>query len=204
MLTGTAGGIIGTITMFIAIIWSIVYPLYWLDLISYGSNLEYLSVYTGWPAIFVMPYPYYTESLFFVLVLLLVVLLIVTSILVGIGFYGTYRIGGGAMGTAALIVSIIGTTIAAIIIFLGSTALKDIYHQFINIYPYPWATPEEMFSYLYLPVYLPGFLWIWLGCIILGVTFIVMGAASIVVREVTGHSSSGMAGGILSIIGGPY
>ncbi|MFB0562699.1 MAG: hypothetical protein ACETWM_15970 [Candidatus Lokiarchaeia archaeon] len=202
LLTGTAGGIIGTITMFIGIIWAIVYPLYYMDLFNYGYGMESMSSYTGWLAIFVTPYPSYIETLFTILTIMLVMLLIVTAILVGIGFYGTYTIGGGAMGAAALIMSIIGTTIAGIIVFLGSTIFKETNIAYGHAFPYPWSTVEEFLATFYVPISVPGSLMIWLGCIFLGVTFIVLGAGSIVVRHATSSTSAGMAGGILSIIAG--
>lgn len=201
-LTGTAGGITGTITTFIGIIWAVVYPLYHFGLEDYASNLFSFSYLFGLEAVFVSPYPYFLESLFILTTMLLTVLLIVTCILVGVGFYGTYKIGGGAMGAAALEMSIVGTVIATITIFLGSLLFRETHFEILHTYGGPYYSPSTFYSYSFFPVYAPGTLVIWLGFIILGVTFIVLGAASIVVREITPHPGAAMAGGILSIIGG--
>jgi hypothetical protein len=142
--------------------------------------------------------------MFYLLTILLMALLMATGILVGIGFYGTYRIGGGAMGAAALITSVTGVEIGSIIIFLGSFVFTETDYEIIQTnYLVPYINqPTAPASYALAPITQPGFLPIWLGSIILGVTFIVLGVASIKVREITIHSGAAMAGGILSIIGG--
>jgi hypothetical protein len=164
LLTGVAGGIIGTIAAVIGIVWFI------------------FAFFIG-PELFIVPYVgfIYTgpSALAIGISILFVALIIVACILTGIGFYGMYTAGGGAMGIVGLIFGIIGGVAAGILFLIGT------------------FLPYDPFSY-----YTPILAWGWIGLIILGVSFIIMGSASIVVREYSMHSGTAVAAGILSIIGG--
>lgn len=190
ILTGTAGGIIGTITAGIGIIWSLAtiivtsangflwYHLklvenlailsdeFWLYFSLYMFELYYFSMITG------------DEAFPLILLVVLGILLIVSCILTGVGFYGVYKAGGGAMGLVSFIFGIIGGALAGNFLFL-----------------------EGIFGALTLPspigLYFPG----WIGMVVLGVTFIIFGVSSIVVRETTTRPRASVAAGILSIVG---
>ncbi|MEM2145803.1 MAG: hypothetical protein QW279_10605 [Candidatus Jordarchaeaceae archaeon] len=151
LLTGTAGGIIGTIDSAIGIIWCVAF---------FIMPRNYLWFYTG-PSTFTI-----------VISILFMALLLVALILTGIGFYGLYTIGGHSMGVVALIFGIIG---GAAFLILG---LVDLFAG----------------SYVLTAV----------GLLILLVSFIIIGVASIVMREVTMNPSAALAAGILSIIGGIF
>ena len=164
LLTGVAGGIIGTIAAVTGIIWFIVW---------FFVPPEYIIV----PYFFLVPVG--PSPLLIAVSVIFVALLVVACILTGIGFYGMYTAGGGAMGIVGLIFGIIGGAAFGILFLIGT------------------FLPYDSFSY-----YTPLLIWGWIGLIILGVSFIIMGSASIVVREYSIHSGTAVAAGILSIIGG--
>ncbi len=166
LLTGVAGGIIGTIAAVVGIIWSILG-------IFIGGEM-YFVPYIGF--VYSGPSPALAGT-----TILFVALLVVACILTGIGFYGMYTAGGGSMGIVALIFGIIGGVAAGILILLGLLASGGL-------------SITSPYAYLLS--------WGWIGFIILGVSFIIIGSASIVVREYTTHSGTAVAAGILSIIGG--
>ncbi len=117
-------------------------------------------------------------------------LLIVTGILFGLGFYGTYKIGGGVMGVVGLASSVIGMMAGALLIIVGNLTTGYVYAY----------TLVEMSSVPTYPVATPNFVVMWIGFIVLGVTFIVLGSASMRVREMTERPSAFYAAGILSIL----
>ncbi len=169
LLTGMAGGIIGTIASAIGIAWSILslvsYELIFVPIYPFG----FIPVYSG-PSMLVVA-----------LTIIFVVILFVACILTGIGFYGMYTAGGGAMGVVALIFAIIGGVAASIFTFLGVFGSYGSFYY--NPYSYILALS-------------------WIGFIIFGVSFIIIGSASIAVREVSTHSGTAVAAGVLSIVGG--
>jgi len=192
LLTGTAGGIIGTITAGIGVIWCII------DILLYAALMTYINFaiqfyefgfifllmhnYLGYYLLMILMVaatPTSSLALFFVFSLLLGVLLIVSCILTGVGFYGVYKAGGGAMGVVGLIFGIIGGVLGGLLILLGNMLMT----------PVTIGASE------------PNYLFIWIGFIILALAFILMGTASIVVRDATANSSASVAAGILSIIG---
>nr|MDO8079480.1 hypothetical protein [Candidatus Freyarchaeota archaeon] len=61
--------------------------------------------------------------------------------------------------------------------------------------------PPFYYPFFYMPVSTPNYGFIWIGFIILTVTFIMLGAASIAVRGETGNSSASTSAGIVGIIG---
>ncbi|MEM2146481.1 MAG: hypothetical protein QW279_14050, partial [Candidatus Jordarchaeaceae archaeon] len=113
LLTGTAGGIIGTITAGIGVTWSIIQIQLYLEVQSY-RNLYYLislmdmlaSIYNHFTYIFdalsfyleLMAYPSTPTLLLYIFSLILSILLIASGILTGVGFYGFHQAGGGAIG----------------------------------------------------------------------------------------------------------
>jgi hypothetical protein len=117
--------------------------------------------------------------------MVMALLLLVGCILTGIGFYGMYQAGGGAMGVVGLAFGIIGGVAGAIFLILG------------NVMTEIRSTPS-----VFIYITRPNYLFIFIGFAILGVCLILMGSASIVVREATAHSAAAVAAGILSIIGG--
>ncbi len=194
LLTGAVGGIVGAITAVIGIIWSLV-QLSLASAITYfqeavqnfygalafaGFNIELVNV-----PLIVSEY-FYTYSkvpLFSVFSLILAVLFIVSGVLTGVGFYGVYKSGGGAMGVVGLIIGVIGGSVGGTLIILGNIASSFIFSTMPFILP------------------IPNYLVIWGGMIILAVTFVMLGSVSIVVRNSTAHSSGATAAGVLSIIG---
>lgn len=152
ILTGFAGGIIGAITSALGIVWFAV-------ALSMAANF-WVSIFSPFLGV---------DPLILALVMIVAILFVVTCILVGVGFYGIGQIGGGSMGTAALIVGIVLGSAAGVLLILGVYA----------------------FSLLSTISY-----------VVLGVTFIIFGAASISMREFTMRPSASMAAGIIGIIGG--
>lgn len=195
LLTGAGGGIVGAITAVIGIIWSLV-QLSLASAITYfqeavqnfygalafaGFNIEFVNV-----PLIVSEY-FYTCSkvpLFSVFSLILSVLFIVSGVLTGVGFYGVYKAGGGAMGVVGLIIGVIGGSVGGTLIILGNTIASSF-----------------VFSTMPFILPIPNYLVIWGGMIILAVTFVMLGSASIVVRNSTAHPSGATAAGVLSIIG---
>ncbi len=191
--TGAVGGIIGALTSFVGILWSIIYFVFASELVNYISNMIF-SILIGPLILLANPYPA-SGSLFSILSFILAILILLTGILIGIGFYGTYKIGGGAMGVVGLIFGIIGGALGDLFIMLGNLLpIKDYFPILTSITP-----PLGIFV---IPITYPHFLIIWIGFMILGVAFILLGSASITVREMTMHPSASSAAGILSIIGG--
>ena len=188
LLTGTAGGIIGAITAVMGIIWSIIYVRFYMDFTNYLSIVSSLSIFLG-PFAFVIQTYQASEQTLLWFSLLLAIFLIVTGILIGVGFYGTYKIGGGAMGVVGLIFGIIGGTSGALFIILGNLLTTTLF------------IPMPIIPFI-LPITMPNYPIMWIGFMVLGVTFILLGSASITVREMTMNASASQAAGILSIIGG--
>jgi hypothetical protein len=122
--------------------------------------------------------------------LILALLLLVGAILIGVGFLGMYRAGGGAMGVVGLAFGIIGGVAGSLFLFLGSTATI--------------TTPLVVIGYFTVSITTPLYLLIFIGFAILGVSLILIGVTSIVVREITEYSAAAVAAGILSIVGGCF
>ena len=154
LLTGTAGGIIGTITSALGVVWYILF----LYIEERYTWMLFVPVYTG------------PSTLFIVITILFLALLLVSLVLTGIGFYGLHAIGGSSMGIVALIFGIIGG---------ASFLVLELIDLFTNN------------PLLFL-----------IGLVILIISFIIIGAASITLREVTTRPGVTLAAGILSIIGG--
>lgn len=167
LLTGVAGGIIGTIASVLGFIWSILISFVTVNYLPIGP-LGLLPMYTG-PSTFQIT-----------ITILFVALLAVSCILTGVGFYGMYTVSQSSMGVVGLIFGIIGGVSAPILILVGL-----------------FTGSGSLFSYSSV-----SFLWDWIALAILGVCFIIMGSASIAVREHATHSGAATAAGILSIIGG--
>ena len=119
LLTGTAGGIIGTITAGIGAIWGIISIILRITLSSFYANVIFLLI--GLISPYKSPFstlidilyvlasdPSGLLSLFFMFSFMLSILLIVSCILTGVGFYGVYQAGGSVMGVVGLIFGIIG------------------------------------------------------------------------------------------------
>jgi hypothetical protein len=195
LLTGTAGGIIGTITAAIGIIWILILNTFLTEIHDYLVQLGvYLTslIPTGFSYSYPLMLPFYpSASLFGVSSFILVIFLIMTGILIGIGFYGTYKIGGGAMGVVGFIFGIIGITAGALLIIMGNLTTG---------YMKAPLFMGEIINYFF-PISTPNFLVIFTGFIIMGVAFILLGSASMSVREVTQKYSTSYAAGVLSIVG---
>ena len=192
LLTGTAGAIMGTITAFIGMMWSIVDVLFFMDFSNYMSEIMVFGTLLGPLAAFIIPYP---DSSIWLLwfSLILAPMLIVTGTLTGLGFYGIRKAGGGAMSVVGLVFGIVGSIIGSLLILVGNLLNMTQIAIIPDIYNY---------TLMIIPSTTPNFFIMWIGFIILGVTFILLGSASIVVREITINSSASSAAGILSIIGG--
>nr|MDO8079273.1 hypothetical protein [Candidatus Freyarchaeota archaeon] len=204
LLTGTAGAIIGAITAVFGIIWVYVYNILLNELYYYLWQIQaILSIIFPWPMVPPWPRSYFgpppipifpSWSLFGLSSYIIATFFIVTGILIGIGFYGTYKIGGGAMGIVGLIFGIIGGTLGALLIILGNITAGGM-SAYIMV---------EMSTMSVLSVPTPNFVIMWLGFIALGLAFIIIGAASISIREMTMKPSVSLAAGIISIIGAMF
>jgi hypothetical protein len=149
LITGTVGGIFGTISSALGIFWII----------------AVLAMTSSWTfMLLIAPLKDHIPGIVFM------VLGIVALILVGIGFYGLYSLGGSSMGVVALIFGILGA-VGYVILVLGE------------------------FGNSILAV---------IGWLILLVSYIIIGIASITLREVTTNPGAALAAGILSIIGGIF
>ncbi|MFB0563441.1 MAG: hypothetical protein ACETWM_19760 [Candidatus Lokiarchaeia archaeon] len=195
MLTGMAGGIIGSITGIIGLIWCLISITSAIDIYNYIQMLFVNSQMVGILALVFFPYPS-SIYLFTTFSFILATLLLVSLILVGLGFYGTYRAGAGAMGVVGLIFGIIGGVAGPLFIFLGNIMTGiELVPLFVAPILDPWA------GLLLFPLSVPNYGFIWLGMMVLTITFILLGSSSIAVREMTNSPSATLAAGILSIIG---
>ncbi|MEM2135529.1 MAG: hypothetical protein QW261_13040 [Candidatus Jordarchaeaceae archaeon] len=197
LLTGTVGGILGIVTAVFGIVWVFIHVLFSNEIVSYCSMLsDYLMgiMYPGFPRVYTLsqyPIPYFpSASLFGLASFVLAVFLIVTGILFGLGFYGTYKIGGGSMGVVGLASSVIGMVAGALLITVGNLTTG---------YVYAYAL-VEMSSVPTYPVATPNFVVMWIGFIVLGVTCIMLGSASMRVREMTEKPTAFYVAGTLSIL----
>ncbi|MBS7250112.1 MAG: hypothetical protein KIH08_05895 [Candidatus Freyarchaeota archaeon] len=197
LLTGTVGGIMGAVTAVFGIVWVFVHVIFSNEIVSYCSMLSnYLigMIYPDFPRFYALsqyPIPYFpSASLFGVASFILAMLLIVTGILFGLGFYGTYKIGGGIMGVVGLASSVKGMVAGALLIIVGNLTTGYVYAY----------TLVEMASVPFYPVTTPNFVVMWIGFIVLGVTCIILGSASMRVREMTEKPSAFYAAGTLSIL----
>jgi len=204
-LVGTVGGIMGSITAAIGIKCGIVFNSFINEiniyLLQLGYYLNYLIPGTfgyGYGVPPPLPLLFYSPSasLLGVYSFVLSVLLGATGVLVGFGFYGTYRIGGGAMGLSGLIFGVIGATSSALLIIMGNlTTGYDLSAEL--------GFPGEIIVGVPIPT-TPNFSLIGIGFAVLSFTFLVLGSASISVREVTGKPMVSLAAGILSILAGVF
>ncbi|MGQ9723670.1 MAG: hypothetical protein ACUVXA_20405 [Candidatus Jordarchaeum sp.] len=192
LLAGTAGAIIGTITAFIGVMWGVVNALFFMDLSNYMSMIMVFSTFLGPIAAFIIPYP--SSSIWLLLASLIQApMLIVTCTLTGLGFYGIRKVGGGIIGVVAFIFGIVGSIVGSLLIVVGNFLTMTSVAIIPNMYD---------FTLLIIPTTTPNFLIMWIGFVVLAVTFIIIGSASIKLREITLNSSASSAAGILSIIGG--
>lgn len=202
LLVGTAGGVVGVLTATMGITWSFILDTFLTEINNYLSRLSlYLAsqfgpLFAPWPQLYGLPIPYPipffpSASLFGLSSFVLSIFLIATGILIGVGFYGTYKIGGGAMGLVGLVFGIIGVPSGALFIIMGNLTTG---------YTAPYITIGE-YSYPNLPVYEPNFPVIWIGFVILGISVLLLSSASISVREMTEKPSAFYIAGILSIMG---
>ena len=200
LLTGTAGGVIGAVTAAVGVLWSFITYAYLTEINSYLTQLSYYLSDLSWSIYFhrdpfwPLPLPYFpSASLFGVSSFILSIFLIAAGILIGAGFYGAYKIGGGDRGLAGLIFGFIGNAVSALLIIMGNlTTGYNLTASFL-------AAPT-MGQY-YLPVPTPNFPVIWIGFVTLGLTFLVLGSASKSVCEVTEKPSASSAAGSLSVTG---
>jgi hypothetical protein len=186
LVTGAIGGITGTITAGIGMIWSLI------EFQVVNDSLMWIYIYFTFPIKFQSILYYFAGLLtpvpatlmwFFDFSLILSILLIISGVLTGVGFYGMYQAGAGATGIVGLVSGIIGGTAGGIFILLG------------NI-----LTTPGIYGVLIPPE--PNFVIIGIGFTILAVCFIMLGYASIKVCDTTDNPLAAKAAGILSIVGG--
>lgn len=122
----------------------------------------------------------------------LAISLIVSCILLGVGFYGMYKAGGGAMGAVGLVLGIIGSIAGALLIILGTFTIRV--PQF-GILGYS----ELLFGIITTNI--PSFTFTWIGLLILAAIFIVFGVASITARSATRIPALSVISGIVGIVG---
>ncbi|MEM3526368.1 MAG: hypothetical protein QXV37_03050, partial [Candidatus Jordarchaeaceae archaeon] len=199
-LAGTAGGVMGAITAVTGIIWVIMVNAFLTEINTYLAQLSYflmILIPISW--FYSYPYhgyiyplvPFYPSAyLFGTVSSLLSIFLIATGVLIGVGFYGIHKISERRTGIVVLIFSIIGVTAGALLIIMGNLVTGYMYAH----------VAIELTSSPFLPVPTPDFNIIWIGFVILGFTFIVLGSTSTSIREMTQKPSASNAAGILSII----
>ena len=177
-------------------IWSIVNTLFLQDFSFYVLYLQTDVLLVYFYVVFPMFGVEYPPSGFYLTVFsfVLAVLLIVSLVLSGVGFYGVYRRGGGGAGVLALIAAITGGTLGATLTTLGNITGN---HSIIPCFCSNGGT-----YFFNLPVYVgPNYLFVWVGMLVVAVTFILLGSASIAVRASTATPSVALKAGIISIIG---
>ncbi|WXG41796.1 MAG: hypothetical protein WED07_13700 [Candidatus Freyarchaeum deiterrae] len=199
LLSGAVGGIVGTVTAAFGIIWVFITYSFLTDMNNYlGQWSSYLIPIfePGYGGLQPTSPPLYSPSWFSFSVssFILAILLIVTGVLIGIGFYGIHKSGGGAMSVVGLIFSIIVIAGGALLIIMGNLTTGYMYANLM----------VEMQAVPFLPVPTPNFPLIWIGFFILGVAFILVGSASYSVRDMTDSPGASSAAGILSIIGAMF
>jgi hypothetical protein len=113
----------------------------------------------------------------------------VGGILTGVGFYGVYKAGGGAMGLVGLISGTIGGVAGGIFLILGNV---------LQIQSNLGLGLDIIFTSM------PNYVYVFIGLAVLGGTLILLGVASIAVRDMTAHSSASAAAGNLSSVGGCF
>lgn len=100
------------------------------------------------------------------------------------------------MGIVGLIFGMIGGVIGPLFILLGNIFTST---MVVPVFIAPLFDPFA--GVLLVTLSVPSYIVIWLGMMVLTVTFILLGSSSIAVRETTNSSSAALAAGILSIIG---
>ncbi|MFB0563443.1 MAG: hypothetical protein ACETWM_19770 [Candidatus Lokiarchaeia archaeon] len=197
ILTGTAGGIIGSITGGWGIVWAIINIIYIWEFFSYSLDLALYSLTVGVYASSLLSQPI-SFTLFSAFSIVLALLLVVSCTLLGVGYYGLYKIGGGAMGIVGLIFSIIGSVAGGLFILLGNiiTEIKVISFIFV-----PGFIFESVLGQIPYVIYTPSFFYIWIGFIIIAITFIIIAVVSIALRDTTARPRASLTAGILSIVG---
>lgn len=206
LLAGVIGGVLGTISMGVGALWSLIFYLFGIDLGKFVVGLVSLVGFlTGrwnpwaffisgvwYPSVF-SPYPSHLELLFFILSVVLGVSLIIHGVLTGLGFNGALRIVGNAdMGMLSLITSSIGGSLAGTLIILGDTVVK------LN----PYAPLMHPPNPIVVPVDFPHPMLLTIGCFVLGLTFMVLGVTTFSIRGLTPLPKAAQTAGILSIISG--
>jgi len=206
LLAGVIGGVLGTISVGVGALWSLIFYLFGIDLGKFVVGLVSLVGFlTGrwnpwaffisgvwYPSVF-SPYPSHLELLFFILSVVLGPSLIIYGVLTGLGFNSALRIVGNAdMGTLSLIASSIGGSLAGTLIILGDTVVK------LNPYT-PLMHPPNP---IVVPVDFPHPMLLTIGCFVLGLTFMVLGVATFSIRGLTPLPKAAQTAGILSIMSG--
>lgn len=201
-LTGTVGGIMGTIASFVGIIWAIIWNTFKRDIEIYAYQLSgYINYLFYDPSMMFyrppFPYPpliYPSGSSFYIFSSLLVVFLIMTGVLLSVGFYGTYKIGGGGMSLVGLIFSLIGMSLGALFIVLGNLIVEYT----------PSVVPVSDFFIILISLPIPNSNIFGIGFLTMALTFIILGVTSISVRYIIESPSVSLAAGIISIVGAVF
>ena len=203
-LTGAVGGIMGTVTAVVGIVWVINVHNFLAEINNYLAQLSYYSfilapwmsfqsyLYHGEPIM--LPLFYSSVPLFLELSFIMYILLIATSFLIGIGFCGTHEIGVGAANIIGSVLGIIGIILGALLIIMGNLTVG---------YEYASA-PVEMTSVPFLPVPTPNFQLMWIGFMVLGFAFIVLGLTSYSMRDMTNSPNASKFAGVLCVIGAVF
>lgn len=194
VLTGTAGGIIGFAAAGLGILWSMVFMMFAVDLSNY---IQYLRA-SNTPLIIILFFYPSSSVLFSNLLLMVSLFLIVALVLSGVGFFGVSKIGGDPIGIVGLVFAVAGSAAGVLFIIMG--VLTPAYEYVLLLYLY-YIYPVFYPVYISVPVPIPNYLLIWIGFIILTVTFIVLGVASIALRGVTANPSASTSAGIVGVIG---
>ncbi|MFB0559989.1 MAG: hypothetical protein ACETWM_01970 [Candidatus Lokiarchaeia archaeon] len=196
LLTGIAGGIIGAITAVIGIVWSVLYFIFLNGTIYpitlYESDLIGGSFYFD---IYFVPYPSYDSgfSLFLVFSIIICTLLIVTSLLTSVGFSGLYEVGAGKGGVYTLIVGNAGIFSAALLILIATlTTTVEVQAQSVS------------FGAIWIDLLIAitqNWFYFKLGFFVLAVALIILGSASLYIRNMITNPALPTAAGIVSPLG---
>lgn len=101
-------------------------------------------------------------------------------------------------GYSGLITSIVGSSLGATLIYLG--IISKVYDISSGVVYFIFI-PLVLYTY---PVLVPNFFYIWLGLVVLAITFIMLGVSTLAMRETFSMPSAVTAAGVLSIVGGCF
>ncbi|MBS7250946.1 MAG: hypothetical protein KIH08_10230 [Candidatus Freyarchaeota archaeon] len=210
---GIIGSLLGIGVSIAGFVWITTVIVFMSDLMSYAALVNFvagfpiplfgLSVYNGLIVSLVVPYPNSVNWLA-VVSILVVVVLVVFAVMIGLGFRSYGRSEFSAFGATVILkrgiesslylaFSFLGVLIAGVTILAGVTFQNTIVYNFLRI---------QGLTEIFTPIRIPEFLYTWIGLAALGVVLIVLGAATLRVRDLVDWRDLATVAGVLSIMGG--